>query len=375
MLTLEDHEKINQFKDRIHRHHFVDTQYDAFRKHACCALQEIFGYKNIIFGYLDMLPAKAYDLNILVHNLKTKYIEKFFMSGVLSEKELKEEDNCVIFSKTSCYQKKRVCRDIMSEYGFKDFLVCFLPVDNLYDGYLILFQEKKLGKFVQKDKDIMNAINEYLAVEYFNYLKIIQLRNSNNMLRGHFNYYPIGVIMMTDIMTVSYANETAMEYLQELGISSLKFFSVFYNNHLVPHIKNDVFKQTGKNIIRYKNFIFNVVYNVPVTEDFFEEMAPAKSSEPFKNMLSHRQIDSGYVYIFRDEYSVFSKSSNYFEEYNFTPKEQQVAELLIMGNDTATISTKLNISVNTVKVHIQNLYRKSQVSNRAEFIFKMNNRV
>jgi DNA-binding NarL/FixJ family response regulator len=52
-------------------------------------------------------------------------------------------------------------------------------------------------------------------------------------------------------------------------------------------------------------------------------------------------------------------------------KEFTILELLSQGNLYKEISVKLNISVNTVKQHIHNIYQKLHVKNRTEAINKI----
>jgi DNA-binding NarL/FixJ family response regulator len=51
-----------------------------------------------------------------------------------------------------------------------------------------------------------------------------------------------------------------------------------------------------------------------------------------------------------------------------TPKENQILELLSKGYYYKEISGELNISLDTVKKHCGNIYRKLQVNNRTEAI-------
>lgn len=373
MLNISHYESINKFQESIHRTHFVDSSSIAFREVVCRELENIFGYHQVIFGYSNMQKEKEYGLNIIIHNLKNRFVEKFYSCGILSEREMLASDNFIIFSQTDSYNKKRICRTIMAEYGFSDFLISFLEVNGMYTGYLIVFNEKKKESFSKVDKEIFDIISPFIAVEYCNSLNILQLRNVTGMLKEQFNYYPFGVIIMSDFTTMTYANETAKEYMNELGISSLKYFSIFYNNHLIPNVKNAFLSNNQKNIVHYKNFIFNIVFSISRNELFFDDITYSNTPKISANKITENQSVSGYIYIFKDKYSVFSKSEDYFEEYSFTPKEKLVAEQLIMGKDASTIASELNISINTVKVHIRNLYKKANVKTQAEFIFKMNN--
>lgn len=52
------------------------------------------------------------------------------------------------------------------------------------------------------------------------------------------------------------------------------------------------------------------------------------------------------------------------EECGLTTREIQVTECVVYGMTTPEIATKLGISVNTAKKHLENIYRKAGVNNR-----------
>jgi DNA-binding NarL/FixJ family response regulator len=58
-------------------------------------------------------------------------------------------------------------------------------------------------------------------------------------------------------------------------------------------------------------------------------------------------------------------------EYNLTPKEQKILELMSKGYLYKEIAGELNNTVNTIKQHIRHIYEKLHVQNKAEAINKM----
>lgn len=54
-----------------------------------------------------------------------------------------------------------------------------------------------------------------------------------------------------------------------------------------------------------------------------------------------------------------------------TRREQEIAELLMRGLHSAELARALSISVETVKVHIQHIYRKMGVKSRVEMILHL----
>ena len=59
-----------------------------------------------------------------------------------------------------------------------------------------------------------------------------------------------------------------------------------------------------------------------------------------------------------------------FRSEGLTPKEKQIVEALTEGLSYKLIAAKLNLSMDTVRFHIKNTYRKLQVNSKAEVISK-----
>lgn len=58
------------------------------------------------------------------------------------------------------------------------------------------------------------------------------------------------------------------------------------------------------------------------------------------------------------------------QEYHLTNREKTILSMLMDGKNNTEISSELTISVNTLKKHILNIYRKMDVKNRVQ-LFKM----
>lgn len=58
-------------------------------------------------------------------------------------------------------------------------------------------------------------------------------------------------------------------------------------------------------------------------------------------------------------------------EYNLTPKEQRILQLMSKGYLYKEIAAELNNTINTIKQHIRHIYEKLHVQNKAEAINKM----
>ena len=60
--------------------------------------------------------------------------------------------------------------------------------------------------------------------------------------------------------------------------------------------------------------------------------------------------------------------SGELEEWNLAPRELEVLQHLAAGQRNRAIALAFNISENTVKLHVRNLFRKLDVSSRTEAI-------
>jgi len=64
----------------------------------------------------------------------------------------------------------------------------------------------------------------------------------------------------------------------------------------------------------------------------------------------------------------------FFDLYNLSPREREIASLLLLGHKNNYIAETLFIALPTVKTHLRNLYSKFGVSSRYEFLVLYKNR-
>ncbi|OCT12143.1 hypothetical protein A8709_30285 [Paenibacillus pectinilyticus] len=371
MLDSEDYKKINIFKDFVNRYHFKDSEFTGFRKRVSIALGEILHYHHVIFGYIDFKERKELSLNIAVHNIKLDLIQKLFNSTFLQDQILNSKNDILILSETENYKKRIIYKQLLNEYNYSDFMLFFLRVDHVYNGYIILFKDKSQKTFTKTDKDIIANTKDYISIEYYNYLSYLKLKSLNDLLINQTNYFPIGIIIMKDRLSFSYANETARIYMEEIGISSQKFFGVFYNSYILSEVNFDMNSLGKKHTIRYKNFIFSIVPLNPFTDSNSIDL------EKFKHSLDHTKLFNkapditSYIYVLKDELTSLRLDKDSYDEYSFSKREREIIDLLLLGNDNKQISQQLGISINTVRVHMQKIYRKTDATNMAELLFKI----
>jgi len=93
-----------------------------------------------------------------------------------------------------------------------------------------------------------------------------------------------------------------------------------------------------------------------------------KETPPVKLLAAIREVREGGSPMSPGIARKIAVSFHPASENPLTPREKEVLARLTYGENYASISDKLFISGNTVRAHIKNIYRKLQVSSRAEAV-------
>ncbi|MGY5352232.1 LuxR C-terminal-related transcriptional regulator [Wenyingzhuangia sp. IMCC45533] len=67
-----------------------------------------------------------------------------------------------------------------------------------------------------------------------------------------------------------------------------------------------------------------------------------------------------------------NNENNIFTQYDLSPREKEILQLIAAGKTNKEISEETYISVNTVKFHVKKIYQKLEISNRKEIYDKIN---
>ena len=103
-----------------------------------------------------------------------------------------------------------------------------------------------------------------------------------------------------------------------------------------------------------------------------KDIKPDKLIELIKDILNGNLWFDSTVsqYVLNTKRRIHAAKSKPDDEYNLTLKEKKVLSLLADGNSNQQIAKKLNISVNTAKVHVCNILQKLSVDDRTQAAIK-----
>lgn len=359
---------------------YLNRPHDELIKYSILRLIErCFGYKKSIFGFLGNINERTLSPNISCNGVDMKFSQAFL-------KELWAPDCCLtitsdqsVFSSVSGGRKSRLYKTLVRDNGISDFVINFLhlPGKTAYVAYLILFKEE--GSFDKDELELIDLMSEPISIAEDNYLKIWNLQNTMKLLQSATNFFPLGIMIIENLDNVTYTNDLAREYLKELGYADPQFYNAFYLNELYRHFQYDVLNFGASKPIRINRFLFNIqtISNPGKTlanATHLTDQSNMRFSPRDSAGINYREMTTC-VYIVSDKnYKAnMNISQATMEKMGLTNRERQLVDFIVRGASNQEISEKMFISINTVKIHVSNIFRKAGVKSRTELMDKLYN--
>lgn len=99
-----------------------------------------------------------------------------------------------------------------------------------------------------------------------------------------------------------------------------------------------------------------------------------KNTPPLQLIQSLEEVMKGGApmspFVAQKVFQFFRQKQAAREDYNLTTREKEVLELLVKGNSYKMIAHSCNVSIDTVKRHLQNIYHKLHVNCGTEAVAK-----
>lgn len=99
-----------------------------------------------------------------------------------------------------------------------------------------------------------------------------------------------------------------------------------------------------------------------------------KNTPPLQLIQSLEEVMKGGApmspFVAQKVFQYFRQKQVVNDEYNLTPREKEVLELLVKGNSYKMIAHQCQVSIDTVKRHLQNIYHKLHVNCGTEAVAK-----
>ncbi len=167
---------------------------------------------------------------------------------------------------------------------------------------------------------------------------------------------------------IPYYYTKSLNFARSLFLIFPIFLSITFLIYFFLTIKNEVKRQRYFKIQTYLGLtsILSIILLPLLT--YFGDFQPI--TQPLVTMafflVTIMEINS-YLYRLKNTYIL---KRNIAKEYNFTNRENEIAIQIIKGNSYKKISKNMFIAYSTVRKHASNVFIKSNVSNKEDFIKK-----
>lgn len=348
--SIEETEKMIRFFDRI-----VNAKGD-FRINVLNAMEEIFGYKNCTFwrsrddGML-IDPRYIHIDNKVMYAWADHYYQydPFFASLVkLISGSLVLSD---VANEKKYFMNNVYYHDILAPFGYPYKMVLGLISGNKLLGGMSFLRRKEDGPFTKHDKEIIDYLSHFISQLYIDRKNIETVLSENSQLIQFADLSGDGLIIADEKSSIHYMNPGAKTIFENL-LDKKEITSI---DDLLCGVRYQSQNTVGSNHFSYCEMIgYGIHTGVKMVNGnkFYDIIFNHLHETP--TLFEQRTIND--ISLPKD----------------LTDREKEVLQCLMQGMTNSQIAKKLFISLQTVKMHLYNIYRKYHVHNRTSLLAKTN---
>jgi len=337
----------------------IQTDAIKYRQTVLDLLDNVFGYNHMAFFLFDensniVDPIFKNLSNELTNNYLSFYFKKDIFVSATYQPEHPQKNVLSIqdimpyreFEKTAYYNELISIDNLYYELAIN------LKNNNELLGGIGILKTKANEDFSKKDVMVLENISRHIAFNLKNHLETSKLQNEKLIYRDCIKQLPIGMILLDSSFSIIDHNETALNFCQILQTNK-------QNKEAISDTVQIILEKINKHSQLSSTSIHTTLepFEVKIT--------------PFIVPNLWNTIDVYYV-IYLTECSKTSLE-NFAAYYLLTDRERETVELIIQGLNNYEIAEKLYISPHTVKTHILNIFKKTDVSRRTTLLNKVNN--
>lgn len=311
-------------------------------------------------------------LNTSLNGLRD-YARIFYKMDPFSHKNLPEHlrKRRVVFIEDTMpleiYEKSSYYLDCYAQHDFYYQACIFLKFGGKNVASLNTFRSKEEGAFTEDERALFTYLSELLSLHYYTVFH----SSLNSITRSLFELYyknlGMGVIMLNQQLIVLEANNAATEYCKLLREE---------NGRADSALQHNILSLDGENF-----FVQQVVNGLGlelagdggtfIKEHLRDAFIFAHNSFLFSNIYGHVETRH-LIFINRTTRTAATDVAPRHEK--LSQSESRVLECVAKGYNNKRISSTLNVSIYTVRAHLSNIYRKFEVNNKVDLLFKIGQR-
>ncbi|MED1953481.1 LuxR C-terminal-related transcriptional regulator [Brevibacillus centrosporus] len=335
---------------------------ERFPQQVLLSLSQIFGYHRSIFWIADNQGNLFLPITLNVEDrLVQDYVSYYFQHDLLHPQNAIPQNP----SRTALrindvmpdqeYERTIYYNQFMRTYGNYDEMGIYLKKEGMLVGTIGLARCEQEQRFTENDVRLVETLSRTIAHTLAIHTHADELHRERMLLAAHSHLPSIGIIIVEPPSHIRYVNPAAKDICAEW------FFGKTYSNPVQAFIKHHV-----ENNARVSSSSFSAPAATvlsPSQQEFTMYVQPSVST-PFSD---HRTLPYAVYLIPKGTHAIREQDPLP----HLTRMEGRIYELVQQGYTNQLIANELHISLNTVKRHLQNTYRKLGVSNRTELCYKL----
>ncbi|WP_289140060.1 LuxR C-terminal-related transcriptional regulator [uncultured Brevibacillus sp.] len=339
---------------------------EKFPQQVLLSLSQIFGYDRSIFWLADKHRNLFLPITLNVEDrLIQDYVSYYFHHDLLhpqiaiprnpSRTALRIND---VMSDQD-YEKTIYYNQFMRSYGNYDEMGIYLKKEGRLIGCIGLARSKQEPRFTENDVRLVESLSRTIAHTLAIHNHADELQKERVLFAAHSQLSSIGVIIVEPPTRIRYVNPVAKDICAEWFIGNtytnpvLSFIQQYIENHSLSSAAT--FSAPAASALSHSQQEF-AIYVQPSISTLFSD---------------HRTLPYAIYLIPKGTNSRMSTTREQDQLPHLTRTEGRIYELVQQGYTNQLIANELQISLNTVKRHLQNAYRKFGVTNRTELCYKL----
>lgn len=376
-LNTKDYENLLNFSCELNRTYLPPYEYSLK------LISKYFNYTNIAFFPENTNTTSINDINRVYYtnffsiNLDINFIkefkEKYYKHSIFQPLNLPEKllNNTTISIEDIMPYNNFIHTEnsqFLNKYNFNYRLNINLSSGSNKVGTLCIFKSKEDGNFTEKEIKISEILSNILSTYYINFFNLYNSLFKENIFGKGYDYYSDGVIIWNNKYTILKANKKAREFSCEISESLNARNDSMHNtfikiNPALSSIQKSIYF-LGRKLIQNTN-------NQHLTISCNKCTYTIKTSIIITPEIAGTMETTYFTYITKSlnlEACSLNKTKTF---YNLTERELEIVNLIKEGFSNKDISTKLYLSNNTVKTHVNNIFKKLNVNNRTSLLNKI----
>lgn len=339
---MDTNKEIDKWIDfHIKTHDMITSKKQLFSKELLEMIDTYFGIKHSIIVVFDNdLFIKSHSHNI-PKTLDDSYKEYYFVENYHPHYAKSNWNSLVIGSKL--FPEENYDDNYYANYVYEKsglYYVAAMPFDKFHIAF---YKEKQKGDFDKIEIAKLENIYKILKHAYAMLIKETNMNNLYDVSGGILDDLSIGVIVFNENKDVLSYNKIAISQIQDI-CGHVNVHSLYSDIERKLSLPKDNLSNSKE--IEYKNYIINFIYS-------FNHDNLQRTLSVVIKQKSKAEIDKSF-----DSLSI---------------RELEIIECLIKGYSYQKTAEQLFISINTVRTHLKNIYKKLDVNNQRTLVYRFLN--